>query len=39
MEKSPVYCPAAVEAEIRKDKRIKPAEARAIHALLKGWRK
>lgn len=36
---SPRYNEAAVEAEIKKDKRIKGREAKAIHALLKGWRK
>jgi hypothetical protein len=35
----PKYNAAAVQKEIAKDKRIKPGEAKAIHALLKGWRK
>ena len=30
------YSKSAVSKEIAKDKRIKPAEARLIHALLKG---
>lgn len=32
----PAYNPKAVDAEIRKDPRIKGREARLIHALLKG---
>lgn len=30
------YCAAAVQREIDRDKRIKPREARLIHALLRG---
>lgn len=37
------YCPLAVEREIererRRGKRVSRCEERAIHALLKGWRK
>jgi len=33
------YNASAVQKEIEKDKRIKPGEAKAIHGLLKGWRK
>ena len=32
----PRYSAEAVQREIAKDRRIKPAEARLIHALLKG---
>ena len=34
----PQYNAVAVQKEIEKDRRIKPAEAKRIHALLKGWR-
>jgi hypothetical protein len=32
------YAAEAVQREIAKDRRIKPNEARLIHALLRGWR-
>ena len=32
------YAAEAVQREIAKDRRIKPNEARRIHALLRGWR-
>ncbi len=32
------YSAEAVQREIAKDRRIKPNEARLIHALLRGWR-
>jgi hypothetical protein len=32
------YAAEAVQREIAKDRRIKPNEARLIHALLPGWR-
>ena len=35
-ESSHRYSPVAVQREIDKDKRIKPAEAKLIHALLRG---
>ena len=33
---TPRYSPEAVQREIDKDRRIKPAEAKLIHALLRG---
>jgi hypothetical protein len=33
---APRYSPEAVRREIDRDRRIKPAEARRIHALLRG---
>lgn len=37
--KKPVYSKEAVDQAIKRDPRIKPKEAKLIHALLKGRRK